>query len=231
MTLVEIMVVLAIIAVIALVGVPALSSILSLQQHAAAEELAKTYRWLQDEAALRNVTFRVAFDLDQGSYTIQVGDPATLVFSTPDAREQFESELKSDMKRFTQRELEEGAADELTDKAGRFESLPDSRFGKPRLLPPSCRFAYVYTPQYGEGGKLPSEDPPEDPADDAIAYTYIFPDGSSEHVVIRIVDADDAEDGYTVEVEPLSGKVTLTEDTVDPEASLSWVPQEGPKIQ
>jgi hypothetical protein len=72
--------------------------------------------------------------------------------------------------------------------------------------------------------------PPDDPAEDAVAYTHIFPDGTSEHTVVRIVDADDPEDGWTIEVEPLTGKVNLEPEIVDPEESLSWIPEEGPEL-
>jgi hypothetical protein len=47
---------------------------------------------------------------------------------------------------------------------------------------------------------------------------------------VRIVDADDPEDGWTIEVEPLTGKVNLEPEIVDPEESLSWIPDEGPEL-
>lgn len=231
LTLIEVMVVIAVLALLVAVGVPALSGVLDLQQQAAAEELGRTYKLLREEAGLRNVTFRIAYNLDMNTWGVEVGDPTAQAFSSPETREKAEEDLQDEMKRFTQRELEEGAADELKEKSGRFEMLADPRFNQPKPLPAGLRFAWIYTPAYAPDGLKPSDEPPEDPADQAIAYTYIFPDGSSEHIVVRIVDEEDPEDGYTLEVEPLSGKAIVSDELVDPAQSMSWLPTEGPKIQ
>lgn len=234
-TLIEVMVVIAVMAVVVAVALPTLSGLLDLQQRASAKELAQTYTWLIDEAQLRNVTFRVAYNLDRSTWKVEVGDPETLVFSTPDEREKYDEELKDQMSRYTKREVEAGVEDLRDDEesAGvqRFEGLSDSSFETENELEGGCRFAFVYTPQYGEDGMTPSDVPPEDPEEEHIAYSYVFPDGSAEHTVVRIVGEDDPEDGYTLEVEPLSGKVHLSTELVDPKESMSWVPTEGPQIR
>jgi prepilin-type N-terminal cleavage/methylation domain-containing protein len=231
-TLVEVLVTLAIIAVIAALGIPALGGILDLQQRAAAKELAQTYTWLLDEAALRNVTFRVGFNLDQRSWKIEVGDPNTLVFGTPEDRQTFDDEISSAMTRFTQREIEEGQAEDIKSKTGRFEGLSDFAFTTSKTLPGGTRFAYVYTPQYGEEGLRPHKNgPPDDPEEERIAYAYVFPDGTAEHTVIRIVDEDDEDDGWTVEVMPMSGSIKLSTDLVDPAESLAWIPEQAPELR
>ena len=77
----------------------------------------------------------------------------------------------------------------------------------------------------------PSEDgPPDDEADDRIAYTYVFPDGTAEHTVVRIVDEDEETEGWTIEVLPISGDIRLTPDLIDPSQSMEWIPDEGPEI-
>ena len=229
-TLVEVMVVMAILVIIAAIGIPSLQGLLDMQQRAAAKELAQTYTWLIDEAALRNVTFRVALNLDRSTWTVEVGDPDTLIFSDPTEREAFEDNIKSEMSRFTQREVEEGEAEDVEAKTGRFSDLSGEDIGKPRELPSGSRFGFVYTPQYGPDGMEPSDEVSDDPEDDRIAYTYIFPDGSSEHIVVRLVGDDDPEDGYTVEVEPISGKVRVVPELLDPEDSLRWIPEDGPEL-
>ena len=70
MTLIEILVVLAMMAVIAAVALPSLSSLAGWSQRATAKELGQTYRWMMDEAALRNVTFRIAFNLDARTWKL-----------------------------------------------------------------------------------------------------------------------------------------------------------------
>ena len=233
LTLIEIMVVMAILAIILAVGMPAVSGVLALQQQAAITELSKTYVWLIDEAAMRNATFRIAYNLDRNTWKVEAGDPSTLVFSSPEEREKHDEEIADKMSRFTKRELEEGAGAEIEDAAGRFEGLDDPVFTTAQTLPDGIKFAFVYTPQYGDEGLKPNPDgPSDDEEEDIIAYTYIFSDGTAEHTVIRIVDEDDEADGYTLEVEPLSGVVRVTFDEItDPADSMDWLPDEGPTLQ
>lgn len=234
LTLIEIMVAIALMATIAAIGVPAMSGLLDLKQRSAAKELAQTYTWLLDEAALRNVAFRMVYNLDRSTWTIEAGDPNTLVFTSPEKREEFDERLEDDMSRYTQREVDEGEAEDVESQRGRFTGLAelDVPFTTSKPLPDGTRFAYVYTPQYEEGGIEPTKDgPPEDPEDDQIAYTYVFPDGTAEHTVVRIVDDEDNDDGWTIEVLPVSGEVRLSTDLVDPQDSLSWVPDEGPELR
>lgn len=224
----------AIMGAIALVSVPTLNGLFDLKNRAAAKEIVQTYTWLLDEAALRNVSFRMVYNLDQQTWKVEAGDPSTMVFSNPEDREKFDEELEDAMSRFTKRELEEGAAQEIEDKKGRFSGLEglDVGFDIAKTLPDGSQFAFVYTPQYEEGGKLPTkEGPPEDPEEQSIAYTYVFPDGTAEHTVVRIETADDPEEGWTIEVLPISGAIKMTEELIDPDKSLDWIPDEGPQIR
>ena len=84
LTLIEIVVAIAVMALIAAVTLPAMGGLFDLQQRGAVKELGITYTWLLDEAALRNATFRMVFDLDRGTWKVEVGDPDTVVFSTPE---------------------------------------------------------------------------------------------------------------------------------------------------
>ena len=234
LTLIEIMVAIALMATIAAIGVPAMSGLLDLKQRSAAKELAQTYTWLLDEAALRNVAFRMVYNLDRSTWTIEAGDPNTLVFTNPEKREEFDERLEDDMSRYTQREVDEGEAEDVESQRGRFTGLAelDVPFTTSKPLPNGTRFAYVYTPQYEEDGLEPTkEGPPEDVEDDQIAYTYVFPDGTAEHTVVRIVDEEDNENGWTIEVLPVSGEIRLSTDLVDPQDSLDWVPDEGPELR
>ena len=64
-----------------------------------------------------------------------------------------------------------------------------------------------------------------------MAYTYIFPNGTVEYTLIRIVSEDDPEEGYTIEVEPVSGRVNIMEEERRPEDATSWLPDEGPELE
>jgi len=219
-------------ALIAAISIPTLDGLLALKQRSAAKDLAQTYTWLLDEAALRNVAFRMVYNLDKSTWLIEAGDPATLVFSDPEAREKHDEKLEDDMARFTKREIEEGAAEDIEEKRGRFTGLGNIAFKAAQTLPSGTRFAYVYTPQYEDEGISPTQDgPPEDEEEEQIAYTYVFPDGTAEHTVVRIVDEDDEAEGWTIEVLPISGDIRLTPDLIDPSESMEWIPDDGPEIR
>ena len=96
-------------------------------------------------------------------------------------------------------------------------------------LPPGTIFAWVHTPQYDKPVEA-SDEPPEDDEPHALAYSFIFPNGYAEPTLIRIVDEDDEDDGYTLEVEPLSGRVLLHEEEVELDDVLGWIPEEGPEL-
>ena len=136
------------------------------------------------------------------------------------------------MSRYTRGE-EEVAEDDLGEDPtqGQFEGLSELGFVTEQL-PSDTRVEFVYTPQYAPDGARSSWSPEELPEleDRTIAHTYIFPDGSAEHTVVRLVDVDDPDDGYTIEVEPLTGKVNLTTEVIEPGQSMAWLPVEGPQI-
>lgn len=229
MTLLEIVVVIAILAAVMAIAIPSISGVMHLQQSGAAEELGLTYKYLRDEAALRRVSFRIAFNLDARTYKVEVGDASALVFSGPEERAKYEEDLQSKLKRFTKRELEEGAATELEDKMGRYEGLSDPALESEVTLPNNSFFAWVYTPQYAEPQE-PSDPAPEDPEDQKIVYSYVFPNGTTEYTLIRIADIDDPEEGFTLEIEPLSGRVRISPDILMPSMSMAWLPEQGPEL-
>lgn len=228
-TLIEVLVVLVLVAVMATLGVIGLRGILDVERTAAAKNLAVSWTYLRDEAAMRNVTFRVAFDFDQNSYTVEVGDPDTLVFGSPEEREAFDDQIEDELKRYTQREIEEGGAEEVLEKRGTFEGLIDPALEGPVKLPEGTVFGWVWTPQYGEPmtGERDARDEEDAPN---VAYAYIFPNGLTEHTMVRLVDAEAPEDGVTLEFEPLSGRVILHDEDLDPGDVTSWLPTEGPEL-
>jgi len=230
LTLIELVMVIAILGVMAALAMPSLNAVLGIEQHAAIKEMGQTLTWLQEEAALRNVAFRMEINLDRNEWKLKQGDPNSLVFATPEEAEQFYEEQREKMKRFTKRQIESGEV-ELEDDPTQFGEIEDPRFKIQQPLPEGLQFAFVYTPQYGDGGLEPSKAPPEDPEDEHIAYVHIFPDGTAEHTVIRVINIDDPTDGYTLEMEPMGGRVLFTDEIIDPRESLSWIPDEGPEFR
>ena len=250
MTLMEIMVVGAIIAGVFAIALPSTRSLMGVDRQVATKNLASTYRYLREEATLRNVVFRVAFDLDDNTWSVQVGDPDTLIFYDQDTRESFEDEMKTELNRYTQREIDEGKADDVVSKIDQFQEVADETLARlvtpPEVpegeepseeqlaqtkvaLPAGTVFAWVHTPQYDKPVE-PSDEEPEDDEPHAMAYSFIFPNGYAEPTLIRIVDEDDEDDGLTMEVEPLSGRVNLHQEEVELEDILGWIPEEGPEL-
>lgn len=227
MSIIEMVVVMAVIALAIAVGAPVLTSVFDVQQRGAAKTLADAYKLLQTEAMLRNVTFRIAYNLDKSTWKIEVGDPGALIFSEPEARDRWEKEQEDKLRSFSKKEIAGGEAADISKQDGRFAGLDVPGFPTGGDLPESCRYAYVYTPQYAEP-VTPTEGELEPGEEPRVVYSHIFPDGTMEFTVVRIVDRDDPADGYTVEVEPFSGQIRL--DTVETEigASLAWIPSEAP---
>jgi prepilin-type N-terminal cleavage/methylation domain-containing protein len=227
MTLIEIMVVIAIIAVVTAIALPSMNAVFDLEQRGAARDLAMTYKFLLNEASMRNVTFRIAYNLDDNTYQVEVGDANTLIFSSPEKLEAYQQEQEKKMHLLDKAGAEEAAA--ATEN--RFAGLTMEGFESKVELPGNSAWGFMYTPQYGEPQiPVPVDDRKED-APPNIVYSYVFGNGEAEYTVVRIVSRDDPEDGYSIEVEPVSGVVRVDSDLIDIGKALSWLPTEGPSFQ
>ncbi len=232
LTLAELMITVVVLGLIAVLGVPILSSITAVKEKSAVKEIGQTYLWLLEEASVRNVVFRIKFNLDQGSWKVEVADPNTMVFSSPEAAEEFQERVEDDRtelpEAFAQSSDEDDDTIDLRNAGKRFEGLESEIFTTEQSLPEGLIFDFIYTPQYGEDG-LRSDS--EESDEDVIGYSHIFPNNTAEHTVIRIVNINDVNDGYSLEIEPMTGNIRITPDIITPEDSLSWIPDEGPTIQ
>lgn len=221
MSLVEMMVVLAIMAMMALVAVPSLKAIFDVQQREAVSNLASTYQFLQAEASLRNVSFRIAYNLDANSYKIEVGSADATLWGDTEKLKEWEEQRKKDFGRFKKKE--EQPKDD-------FSQFAIDGLDTEVTLPEGAYFKWVYTPEYG----TPQTPTPEEDRDDEegprIVYSHIFPNGFVEYTALRVTD-DGGEDGFTLTVQPLSGDVAITDEEIDPIEAMSWIPTEAPTIR
>ena len=239
LTLAELIITIFILGLIAMLGFPALNSIGAVKEKSTIKELGHTYLWLIEEASVRNVVFRVKFNLDQRTWKVEVADPNMMIFSSPKEAEEFKEEVEDDRSKlptaFQQpangEEDEDEEVTDLRDAGKRFEGLESEYFSTEQKLPAGLSFDFVYTPQYGEEARRPNPEPPEDAKDEIIAYSHIFPDNTAEHTVIRIISDDHPEEGYTLEIEPMTGTMNITDEIISPTDSMSWLPEEGPTIQ
>jgi type II secretory pathway pseudopilin PulG len=225
MSLIEILVVLAIGLLLVAVMVPATRSMLALDQRAAARSLAQLYQRLHDEAIMRNRTFRIAFYLDENRYVVEPGEPGALIAASPEERETFEAE--------TRRKL--ALMDDEQKKAWfqsnrqPFESL--GREGTFEIqVPHSVVLSGFYTAQYGRvihSGERLAGSEKDDPLR---VFSYVMSNGFIEHTMIQLTSRNDPTEGFTVEVEPLSGIVQLYPEIRGPEDSFQFVPDTPPAL-
>ncbi len=90
LSLIELVVVLALVGIMLLVAVPSLRSVLGADLKASTVELAQTLRYLQDEAVLRNMNMRIAYDLDGRTWWIEAADGPVRIFRDRDSKEAFD---------------------------------------------------------------------------------------------------------------------------------------------
>ncbi len=230
-SLVEVMVAIAIVLLLVGILVPSLRSVLDVRRREGARQLAATFERLHDEAIMRNLSFRLTFFLDEDRYTIEPGKPGALIAAGPDERQKFEEDLKSKLQFMTPEEREAW----LRNAEQPFEELQGGQQITVQL-PTGVEFGGFYTPQYGRvirrGEKLVEErtEGSQDADDETLKlFSYVMNTGYSEHTLVWLVNAGDPEDGWTVEVEPLSGAVRLHGELLEP-SDFAWMPEEGPKL-
>jgi prepilin-type N-terminal cleavage/methylation domain-containing protein len=225
LSLLEVMVVVAIILALTAVLIPAGRSLLELNQRSAARKLALVFERLHDEAVMRNRSFRITFRLDQDRYVIEAGEAGALIAAGPEEREQYEAEVKSKLSLMDEEQkrawkMSNRQPFELLEVAGKMEVE----------LPGGVKFGGLYTPQYGRvvrpGEKLEGMED-EDPLE---LFTYVMNNGYTEHTIVWLVDSNDPTDGWTVEVEPLSGAVRLHGELIEPDDEYAFVPDEPPSL-
>ncbi|MFT7518119.1 MAG: hypothetical protein ACI9MC_000246 [Kiritimatiellia bacterium] len=235
MNLLEIMIVVGIMMGLLVVAIPLTGYLLRLDQKQVASGLAIKYQRLHDEAQLRNLTFRIAYHIDDQYYEVEVGESAALLFTDPEKRAEHEAavqeKLEHDQSRFASDDDGVQVNDDgLAIEDAKFTAIQD-RFTKKVQLPDGTRFIGVYTPAYGEMIQPTGEDPEEmDPEDKRVVYSYILPSGISEHTLIQIGRTGDDDHGYTVEVEPMTGKVYVDAELRDYKDRFDFVPDEGPDL-
>jgi type II secretory pathway pseudopilin PulG len=232
MTLIEIMVALGIMMLITAVLLPSLDGLLMLEQVRAARRLTMVYAQLHDEAILRNRTFRIAYHLDENYYVIEAGDPSALIFSDFETREAFEEREEDMVEDMTEEELREYR------QANEFKTVDGGGLGGRFEFPANTRFLSVYTPQYEEPVKPTDLDEKarrkavsdEEDKGPRVIYSYVFSNGFAEFTMVQLVDRDDPEAGFTITVDPMSGKVDLYSDLVDRHDLFRGLPDEGPRL-
>ena len=230
-TVMELVIALAIMVLLAGIAIPSLSTAMMLEQRRAARRLAMTYAQLHDEAILRNRTFRIAYHIDEGYYEIESGEPGVMIFDSWEARENAQ-ENQDDLKD----EMDEQELRAYLERNS-FKRV-EGQYGGKIELPSNMRFKSIYTPQYEEPiepaefakKKKRSKSAKGDDDQPQVVYSYVFADGFSEYTVVQLVERDDEEEGFTITIDPLSGKVDFYYELVDRHDAFENLPDEGPQL-
>lgn len=122
------------------------------------------------------------------------------------------------------------ALEMLESEAGEgFAAVNDQFFKATVELPSSVKMGGVYTPAYGEYLR-PSDEEDIEEEDRVIAFIHIFPGGMTEHAVVQFIREGYSDFGYTVELEPLSGKISVDREIRDWDEREYDIPEEGPEL-
>ncbi len=240
MTLIEIVVVLAVMSLMVSMVLVGFGAQRSAELNGAVTELANTIRFAFDKARVSDSYYRLTIDLEKGTFALQAADEAmylpatdrdgkTLVLSESEledraerdkrAKEQYFRSVQSQVYR-EPGDDEDGGGSATPDPYGvqardvprrrppLFESFKDenalSGLGKPIALPEDVKIVYVRT----------AEDP--DPITAGQAAIYFFPQGRTQLAHIQIVDTrSEEESAYTIEIQPLTGRVTIVPEKED----------------
>lgn len=90
LTLIEVVVVLALVGVLLLAAVPSMRAVMGVDLKSASRELAASLRYVYDEASVRNIVMRVAYDLDNHTWWVEAADSEVRIFASRKEREAFD---------------------------------------------------------------------------------------------------------------------------------------------
>lgn len=226
LTLMEVLVAIAIMLLLTAALMPSLNAVFMLEQRAAARRMALAFEKMHDEAVLRNRTYRFWFDLDANTWGIEGGDAQFLIFDDPEARERWEENLGDKLDDMDEQEKREFLKErEFSAVEGEYAKI---------TMPRGARIHSVYTPQYEDPVTLDSRRRTPvrtgDEKEPLRAFSHLFSNGFAEYTVIQIVETDDEDSGFTITVDPLSGKVVLHSDLIDHHDAFRFLPDEGPRL-
>lgn len=205
LTLIEIMVAIVLAAVMIGVALPAFTAATDSDLKGVAAKMSAASRTCFGEAAIKNVTLRMAYDLEAQSYWIEAYPGTFQVMSTErdleEARDQ-EEELAEEEKRRQELKEQYGAAEdeEAAPLAPKFVPV-EIGFVEPEQLPRRIKIKGVRTPQFRQV------------VEDGKAYTHFFPNGWAERTLVYLEDAGGSV--MTLETEPLTGRVIVHDGELD----------------
>lgn len=256
LNLLEVVIALAIAVSLLFLGVLFLQNLTGAKEYGAVKKFLTQVKLAQQQATIENRVYRIAFDLDAGTYSIEASDEEALTFRDPEQRREVEEALAASMgddrgeeelmkliacAKARQEDPSRScgeiddldpdqAVEMLQSQSGEGFGAVNDRFFEAKIeLPSSVRINGVYTPAYGEYVR-PNDDEDMDEDERAVVFTHIFPGGVTEHTVVQFTREGREDFGYTIELEPLSGKIIMDTRVRDWDDRDYEIPEEGPEL-
>jgi general secretion pathway protein H len=184
MTLIEIMIVVAIIGGMMALGTSVLFPGDEAKLREQSIKLAATIKFVYNEAAIKNKYYRLAFDLDGKSYSVESSSDPFLVGIEQEAT----TKQKSSSAASKVPEASPNASPSFTEET--------DFMVRSTQLPSGIKFKDILVAHM------------RDRQDKGKAYAYFFPNGWVERMVINLSDDDD-QNFYSLEINPLTGKAKI----------------------
>lgn len=206
MTLIEISITLLVIGGVVLVSTLSLRSITHANLRSIASKLAGSIRYTYDLAGRKNAPFRLALDLDQRAFWVE-NTPSDFLL-THDKEEvrggviKPEDRQKEHARRFVTHSMFENGDAWRPKPPPVFEPVSGPLTRK-QSLPDDISFKGVWVAHQKEQVTA------------GMAYLYCFPTGMTERAAIYLTDKSN--NVFTLTVEPLTGRVTVTPEYVPEE--------------
>ena len=205
LTLIEIMVAIMLATVLLAITVPAFNAATDSDLNSVALKISAATRACFAEAAIKNVSIRVAYDLDANAYWIEAYPGTFQVIAEErdldEVRDEEEDQKEEDERR---REQEErfGSPDDAAAGPIAPTFVPvQVAFVEPQRLPRRIKIKGVRTPQFRQV------------VEDGKAYTHFFPNGWAERTLVYLEDSGGSV--LTLETQPLTGKIVIHDGELD----------------
>lgn len=235
MTLIELMIVIAIIAVATSGVLVSFRQVARTTARSAAAKLSAGIRYVYDQSVVTGKYYRLAIDLDKGSYKVERSDDRFYLVAekerAPGNGRAFDADAETKMldeEEAKERDNTRGIAKQLQPppqlKRAHFQSFQDAML--PTVQMKGAWIRDVYTPRQRE------------PYSEGKAYLYFFPDGHTEQAALHIVSgkrpAEDQPmpkpedvDVYTLFVHPLTGRVEMKNGDQEVRRDFDQTDEEG----
>lgn len=182
-TLIELLVVIALAAIMMGLTISFVGNTSKTKLKSAARSLVGTIRYAYNEAATKNLYFRIAFDVSEEKYWVESSaESFILKNSSQEAKEEKKINSKSE--------------DTQTESSPAFSQV-DNGLIKRVDLAAGVTFKDIFVSHQ------------EVPVTEGLAYLYFFPQGLTEKAIIHLSD-EEGETVYSITVNPLTGRSQVT---------------------